>query len=139
MVEELLEAHPRLTREAIQAAPAFAAEVLRADVVSPLEVQPEDSSRLTTFSDSFGKRQDTPSCSEDVALDDLIAHTAFEEATSVFELGCGTSCFALRLRTKPLPPAASYFAAENNCAVRCASVWCATQEVKRQNSNIKIG
>ena len=37
-VDELLEAHPRLTREAIQAALAFAAEALRADVVYPVEV-----------------------------------------------------------------------------------------------------
>ena len=37
-VEDLLEAHPRLTREAIQAALAFAAEALRADVVYPIEV-----------------------------------------------------------------------------------------------------
>lgn len=35
-VEQILEAHPRLTREAIQAALAFAAEVLRADVVYPI-------------------------------------------------------------------------------------------------------
>jgi uncharacterized protein (DUF433 family) len=34
--EELLDAHPRLTREAIQAALAFAAEALRADVVYPV-------------------------------------------------------------------------------------------------------
>ena len=34
-VEQLLEAHPRLTREAVQAALAFAAEALRADVVYP--------------------------------------------------------------------------------------------------------
>jgi uncharacterized protein (DUF433 family) len=38
-IEELLDAHPRLTREAILAALAFAAETLRADVVYPfLEV-----------------------------------------------------------------------------------------------------
>ncbi|GBD08867.1 hypothetical protein HRbin22_01110 [Candidatus Thermoflexus japonica] len=37
-MEDLLEAHPRLTREAIQAALAFAAEALRADVVYPIEV-----------------------------------------------------------------------------------------------------
>ncbi|HIC93673.1 MAG TPA: DUF433 domain-containing protein [Anaerolineae bacterium] len=37
-IEDLLEAHPRLTREAIQAALAFAAEALRADVVYPVEV-----------------------------------------------------------------------------------------------------
>ena len=35
-IEQLLEAHPRLTREAIQEALAFAAEALRADVVYPL-------------------------------------------------------------------------------------------------------
>ena len=35
-IEQLLEAHPRLTRESIQAALAFAAQALRADVVYPL-------------------------------------------------------------------------------------------------------
>jgi len=35
-VEQILEAHPRLTRAAIQAALAFAAEALRADVVYPV-------------------------------------------------------------------------------------------------------
>jgi uncharacterized protein (DUF433 family) len=34
-VESLLDAHPRLTREAIQAALRFAADALRADVVYP--------------------------------------------------------------------------------------------------------
>jgi uncharacterized protein (DUF433 family) len=33
--EQILEAHPRLTREGIRAALAFAAEALRADVVYP--------------------------------------------------------------------------------------------------------
>ena len=36
-IEQLLEAHPRLTHEAVQAALAFAARALRADVVYPLE------------------------------------------------------------------------------------------------------
>ena len=35
-VEQILQAHPRLTREAIRAALAFAAEALRADVIYPL-------------------------------------------------------------------------------------------------------
>jgi uncharacterized protein (DUF433 family) len=35
-VEQILDAHPRLTREGIQAALAFAAQVLRADVVYPV-------------------------------------------------------------------------------------------------------
>lgn len=34
-VEQILAAHPRLTREAVQAALAFAAEALRADVLYP--------------------------------------------------------------------------------------------------------
>ena len=35
-VQQILEAHPRLTEEAIRAALAFAAEALHADVVYPL-------------------------------------------------------------------------------------------------------
>lgn len=35
-IEQILEAHPRLTREAIQAALLFATEALRADVVYPI-------------------------------------------------------------------------------------------------------
>ena len=36
-IEQLLAAHPRLTREAIQAALAFAARALRADIVYPIQ------------------------------------------------------------------------------------------------------
>ncbi len=36
-IEQILEAHPRITKEAIQAALAFAAEALRADVIYPVE------------------------------------------------------------------------------------------------------
>jgi uncharacterized protein (DUF433 family) len=35
-IEQLLEAYPRLTRKAVRAALAFAAEAIRADVVYPL-------------------------------------------------------------------------------------------------------
>ncbi len=38
--EQILDAHPRLTREAIQAALSFAASALRADVVYPLVEAP---------------------------------------------------------------------------------------------------
>ena len=34
-VEQIIEAHPRLTKEAVRAALAFAAEALRADIVYP--------------------------------------------------------------------------------------------------------
>lgn len=36
-IEQLLEAHPRLTRDGIQAALAFAARSLKADVIYPLK------------------------------------------------------------------------------------------------------
>jgi uncharacterized protein (DUF433 family) len=36
-VEQIIDAHPRLTREAIQAALAFAKEALRADVIYPVD------------------------------------------------------------------------------------------------------
>ncbi|MBL7202148.1 MAG: DUF433 domain-containing protein [Anaerolineae bacterium] len=35
-IEQILDAHPRLSREAIQAALAFAKEALRADVIYPV-------------------------------------------------------------------------------------------------------
>ena len=38
-VEQLLEAHPRLTKEGIQAAFGFATEALRADVIYPIAEQ----------------------------------------------------------------------------------------------------
>jgi uncharacterized protein (DUF433 family) len=39
-VEQVLQAHPRLTEDAIRAALAFAAGALRADVIYPLEPIP---------------------------------------------------------------------------------------------------
>jgi len=36
-IEQLLDAHPRLTREGIQAALSFAAETLRSDIVYPID------------------------------------------------------------------------------------------------------
>ncbi|SPD76403.1 conserved hypothetical protein [uncultured Desulfobacterium sp.] len=35
-IEQIIEAHPRLTKEAVRAALAFAAEALRADFVYPI-------------------------------------------------------------------------------------------------------
>ncbi|MDO8720722.1 MAG: DUF433 domain-containing protein [Syntrophales bacterium] len=37
-IEQILESHPRLTREGIQVALTYTAEVLRGDVVYPAEV-----------------------------------------------------------------------------------------------------
>jgi len=39
-IEQLIEAHPRLTRQAVLAALDFAAQALRADVVYPVVPQP---------------------------------------------------------------------------------------------------
>ena len=39
-VEQILEAHPRLTEDAVRAALAFAADALRADVSYPVETIP---------------------------------------------------------------------------------------------------
>lgn len=60
------------------------------------------------FYDRFGKKQDTQAFYEDAALDDMIAHAAFEQAEKVFEFGCGTGRFASRLLAKHLSPFASY-------------------------------
>lgn len=38
-IEQIIEAHPRLTPQAIQAALSFAAEALKADVVYPVVVE----------------------------------------------------------------------------------------------------
>jgi len=65
-------------------------------------------SQARTFYDRFGKKQDAQAFYEDAALDDLIAQAAFEQAENVFELGCGTGRFALRLLTRHLSPSASY-------------------------------
>jgi ubiquinone/menaquinone biosynthesis C-methylase UbiE len=66
-------------------------------------------SQAQNFYNRFGKKQDTQAFYEDAALDDLIAHAAFEQVEKVFELGCGTGRFASRLLTKHLSTSASYF------------------------------
>ena len=65
-------------------------------------------SQAQSFYDRFGKKQDSQGYYEDAALDDLIGHAAFEQAASVFELGCGTGRFACRLLNKCLPQSAAY-------------------------------
>ena len=40
-IEQILEAHPRLTREGVSAALSFAAEALRADVLYPVTTEAE--------------------------------------------------------------------------------------------------
>lgn len=65
-------------------------------------------SQARAFYDRFGSRQDAQAFYEDAALDDLVAHAGFGQADRVFELGCGTGRFALRLLQQQLPAQASY-------------------------------
>ena len=60
------------------------------------------------FYDRFGSKQDAQAFYEDAALDDLVAHAAFEQANSLVELGCGTGRFAQRLLDLHLPATATY-------------------------------
>ena len=61
-----------------------------------------------SFYDRFGAKQDKQAFYEDRALDDLVAHAAFDQARSVLEFGCGTGRFAERLLDHHLPPDAVY-------------------------------
>jgi ubiquinone/menaquinone biosynthesis C-methylase UbiE len=65
-------------------------------------------SQVRAFYDRFGRKQDTQAFYEDAALEQLIAHAAFDQAEKVFEFGCGTGRFAARLLARQLPPSASY-------------------------------
>ena len=65
-------------------------------------------SQARKFYDGFGKKQDTQSFYEDAAIEELLAHAAFEQAEHVFELGCGTGRLALTLLENHLPTSASY-------------------------------
>jgi len=65
-----------------------------------------------TFYDRFGRKQDTQAFYEDAALDVLVDHAAFEDAQSLFELGCGTGRFAARLLQDHLPASATYLGSD---------------------------
>ena len=65
-------------------------------------------SEVQNFYNGFGKKQDSQGFYEDPALDDLIIHAHFTDAEKVFEFGCGTGRFALRLLADSLPPSATY-------------------------------
>ena len=65
-------------------------------------------SQAKTFYDRFGKKQDTQAFYEDAALEDLIKHAGFDNTKAIFEFGCGTGRFAIRLLTSCLSPSATY-------------------------------
>ena len=58
--------------------------------------------------DRIGSRQDTQGFYEDPATARLLRHGDFTAAVSVFEFGCGTGRFALRLLEEYLPADARY-------------------------------
>ena len=58
--------------------------------------------------DRIGQGQDTQTFYEAPAIDALIAHAAFGEATALFEIGCGTGRVAERLLRAEAPPEARY-------------------------------
>jgi ubiquinone/menaquinone biosynthesis C-methylase UbiE len=60
------------------------------------------------YYDSFGAKQDSQSFYEGPAIKVLIANSHFDQATSVFEFGCGTGRFAQELINEQLPPDAIY-------------------------------
>jgi len=60
------------------------------------------------FYDRFGSRQDWQGFYENPAINELIAHAAFDSAHSVFEFGCGTGALAARLLQHHLPTEARY-------------------------------
>lgn len=65
-----------------------------------------------TFYDRFGARQDWQRFYEDRALGDLVAHSDFGHASSVFEFGCGTGRIAENLLSGQLPDTARYLAVD---------------------------
>src|SRR5919109_4073667 len=58
--------------------------------------------------DRLGARQDTQAFYEDPATEFLISHGDVGRANRVFEFGCGTGRFALRLLAEHLPETACY-------------------------------
>jgi SAM-dependent methyltransferase len=64
------------------------------------------------FYDNFGAKQDRQGFYEDEAFDRLIELSGFSDASSVFELGCGTGRLAARLLSDHLPASAHYVAVD---------------------------
>jgi ubiquinone/menaquinone biosynthesis C-methylase UbiE len=56
----------------------------------------------------IGSFQDSQAFYEDHATDLIVRHGQFGTARHVFEFGCGTGRFALRLLSEPLPSEATY-------------------------------
>lgn len=70
-------------------------------------LSPEQAKR---FYDRLGSAQDWQGFYENPAINELIAHAAFDSAQSLFEFGCGTGALAARLLQHHSPPDARYVA-----------------------------
>jgi len=64
--------------------------------------------KIRTVYDRTGRWQDVQAVYEAPAVDALIAHGAFEEADTLFEIGCGTGRVAERLLRNHTPPDVRY-------------------------------
>jgi len=64
--------------------------------------------KIRTVYDRTGRWQDAQAVYEAPAVDALIAHGAFEEADTLFEIGCGTGRVAERVLRNHTPPDARY-------------------------------
>lgn len=62
--------------------------------------------------DRIGRAQDTQAFYEAPALNALVHYGGFDEASSIFEIGCGTARFAHELLTAHLPDTATYRAVD---------------------------
>lgn len=69
-------------------------------------------SQAQSFYDRFGKKQDAQAFYEDAALEEMVAHAAFDQAESIFELGCGTGRFGLALLDRHLSPSTTYLGSD---------------------------
>ncbi|MCG6935956.1 MAG: class I SAM-dependent methyltransferase [Proteobacteria bacterium] len=100
-------------------------------------------SQAKSFYDRFGIKQDSQAFYEDAALEDMIAHAAFETAESVFELGCGTGRLALTLLSKYLPSSATYFCSDLsqtmvNIAQQRISPYSKRAKISRSNGSMNF-
>ncbi len=60
------------------------------------------------YYDSFGAKQDSQTFYEGPAIKKLVTKGHFDQASSLFEFGCGTGRFAQELLSEHLPPDAIY-------------------------------
>lgn len=91
---------------------------------------PEDAKR---FYDRFGAMQDSQFY-ERAPLTELISRADFEQASSVFELGCGTGRLATRLFAERLPQQAHYLGID----ISTAMIEIASRRLKRWSSRATV-